>query len=454
MLCQMNRMMIAGGHRRALCDAIQIVSVSPRPAAVVFAMPILFQHELPISMGDTVVRPVQLQAGGSTYTYKYTYRSMSTDSTKDANAPTRNNFWDRFPGFRTDPGTTSTSAICKSKSFSTQARNIVMNPFGIIAHSSYSSSSSSSSSSSPATSYNTARPRISRNNNGPRVRVRRQRQRLMPLRNPPPASVTVAGRLFLPVSAIHIAQTIDLFPLMSTVLTHSVIRKQLFGKNSIVVQLPPHSERDLTPRYVAVFRFGSVVFLNVSPPEIAQLVRDIKKYAKEPVPAGFERKESFGILVQPDRLLEETQTEEESTLTSTSTSTPTVTGDYCIVPELDMNGVAVISNIMGQTVALDTYNDTVDDLLANFAAINSTVAKTGKFTSTDKDSLFKTVAQNNSIFIDMISKIRIKDRSETAWSITKYDRIHYGLKSEFELDERFDQIEYKLSHLLRTQVGV
>jgi uncharacterized Rmd1/YagE family protein len=398
MLRQMNRMMIAGGHRRALCDAVKIVS--PRPAAV--TRPI--QHTLPMAVTVTRVRPVQ--AAGSTY------RSMSTDSTKDANAPARNNFWDRFPGFRTDPGTTSTTAISNS-SFSTQARNVAMNPFGIIANSS-----------SP-TSY-TTRPRISRNN-GPRVR----RQRL-PLRNQPES---VAGRLF-PVSAIHIAQTIDLFPLVSTVFTHNLIRKQLFGKNSIVVQLPPKSEQD-APRYVAVFRFGSVVFLNVSPPEIAQLVRDIKKYSKEPVPTDFERKESFGILVKPD-MLEET-TEEEST------STPTVTGDYCIVPELDMNGVAVISNIMGQTVALDTYNDTVDDLLANFASINSTVAKTGKFTSTDRDSLFKTVAQNNSIFIDMISKIRIKDRSETAWSITKYESIHYGLKSEFELEERLNQIEYKLS---------
>jgi uncharacterized Rmd1/YagE family protein len=396
MLCQMNRILSAGGHRRVLCDALEIVSL--RPAAV--ARPI----QLPMAI--TRVRPLQAAAS--------TCRSMSTDTTKDTNGPARFNFWDRFPMFQSDPATPSTTAISNS-SFSTQARNVAMNPFGIITNSAIPASF-------------TARPRISRNH-GPRVR--RQRS---PLRNQPES---VAGSLY-PVSAIHIAQTIDLFPLVSTVFTHNLMRKQLFGKSSIVVQLPLVNELD-PPRFVAVFRFGSVVFLNVSPPEIAQLVRDIKKYSKEPVPTGFERKESFGILVKPD--MNDETTEEESS----GPATPTVTGDYCIVPELDMNGVAVISNIMGQTVALDTYNDTVDDLLANFASINSTVAKTGKFTATDKDSLFKTVAQNNSIFIDMISKIRIKDRSETAWSITKYETIHYGLKSEFELDERFDQIEYKLS---------
>jgi uncharacterized Rmd1/YagE family protein len=110
-----------------------------------------------------------------------------------------------------------------------------------------------------------------------------------------------------------------------------------------------------------------------------------------------------------------------------------------------MNAVVVISNIMGQTVALDSYNDTVDDLLAQFARINSNVTRTGNLTGTDKHVLFKTVAQNNGIFIDMISKIRIKDRSDTAWNLTKYESVHYGLKSEFEIDERFDMIEFKLS---------
>lgn len=77
--------------------------------------------------------------------------------------------------------------------------------------------------------------------------------------------------------------------------------------------------------------------------------------------------------------------------------------------------------------------------------INKDVTKTGKFPSSHKDFLFKTVAQNNMIFVDMISKIRIKDRSDTAWKLTKYEPIHYKLKEEFEIDDRFEQIEFKLN---------
>jgi uncharacterized Rmd1/YagE family protein len=254
--------------------------------------------------------------------------------------------------------------------------------------------------------------------------------------------------MIIPVSAIHIAQTIDLLPIMTTVFGRGTpVKKHLAGKYSIYIQLDdpaasisrsgqastnvPGGEEEEeeqlarvseerrrqqepgVPRYVAIFRFGSVVFFNVSPKEAAALVRDIRRHATDPVLAGSERKENFGVLVG-------------------AAEAPDVKSDYVQVPDqLDMNGVKVIGHIMAQTVALDAYSDTVDALLANFAKINSTVTRTGSFTAGDKNFLFRTVAQNNSIFIDMISKIRIKDRSDTAWNLTKYQNIHYGMKEEF-----------------------
>lgn len=274
-----------------------------------------------------------------------------------------------------------------------------------------------------------------------RLLRRRQRQQdlsALPLiaQNLPVALQTSQGHM-IPVSAVHVAQSIDLLAILSTVFTakNSSTQHKMFGKNSIVVELPQPPTNG-SPGYVAVFRFGSVVGLNVSPRDLSLIVGDIKRHNSTiPVLAAFERKESFSILVDQERI-EALDAEEFS---------KTVTGDYCIVPELDINGVAVISNIMAQTVALDSYNDTVDGLLTKFAEINSTVTKTGSFTSADKDFLFRSVAQNNGIFIDMISRVRIKDRSDTAWNLVKYENIHYGLKKEFEIDDRFEHIEFKLN---------
>ncbi len=122
-----------------------------------------------------------------------------------------------------------------------------------------------------------------------------------------------------------------------------------------------------------------------------------------------------------------------------------VNGDLCVVPALDMDCVAVIANIMAQTVALDAYSRTVENLLQSFANINTKVTQSGSFTELEKNTLFRTVAQNNSIVIDLISKLGIKDRSDTAWNLSQYEQVHSGLKEEFEIDNRFDLIEFKLN---------
>lgn len=281
------------------------------------------------------------------------------------------------------------------------------------------------------------------------------------------------GRTF-PVKAIHVAQTIDLFPLMSSGIftDSSVVRKQMFGKNSVVVQLlsTEKSASASAPQFVAVFRFGSIVCVNVPPRQVSTLVSTIKrKFCREPCLGGCERKEDFAVLLLRQHH-QQTPTKEQSQMqhikitaspsmknAATTTVDPActdgqaaaitsvVTGDYCILPKLDIKGVAVISNIMAQTVALDSYNDTVDDLLAAFALINSRVAAGQSLSDKDKHFLFQTVAQNNSIFIDLISKIRLKDRSEMAWKFPVYDAIHEGLREEFEIENRFQDIEFKIN---------
>lgn len=264
----------------------------------------------------------------------------------------------------------------------------------------------------------------------------------------PHTPATVTGQL-LPVTARHIAQNIDLFSVLKRVFsgTRAPSKQKIFGNKYFVLEMPTtiHSK----PSYVAVFKFGSIVALNVSPRDLDVWIKEIKHmHVKDPALSGFERKENYGILIDDSQQafdISSTSRENAEENMLVADENVVVTGDMCIVPELDMNGVAVISNIMAQTVALDSYNELVDGLLSNFAEINSKVTETGKFTQTDKDFLFKSVAQNNSIFIDMISRVRIKDRSDMAWHYAKYEKIHSGMKQEFEIDDRFDHIEFKLN---------
>jgi len=167
----------------------------------------------------------------------------------------------------------------------------------------------------------------------------------------------------------------------------------------------------------------------MSTKEISRLLRQIKKHAVGAIAAGFERREHFELAVSKDL----------------ETATGKVTADSAVVRELDMNTVGIISNIMGKTVALDWHNDTVDELLAKFSRVNQSVENTGGFTSIERNTLCQVVARNNSLLIEMVGKLGIKNRSDTAWHLSQYEGLHEGMRKEFDLDERFQLVELKLS---------
>ena len=247
-----------------------------------------------------------------------------------------------------------------------------------------------------------------------------------------------------PVIAIQVARSIDLSKVILNVFATKGVRK-MRERLSVVAQLQPNNTGTTATeaaRFVAVFRFGSVVFFNVSPKEIASLVEEIKNVSTGSLSSGKERRDRFCVHVQPPPLsytrngvgVDENNNDEVDV----------VTADYCIVPELNMKSVDVISNIMAQSVALDAYNDKVDKLLADFERINNKVTNEGNLTPVDRDKMFRAVAENNAIFLKL-TKVGIKDRVDTAWNLSQYENVSDGMREEFDIDRRFEHIEFKLN---------
>jgi uncharacterized Rmd1/YagE family protein len=227
------------------------------------------------------------------------------------------------------------------------------------------------------------------------------------------------------VEAFYAAQTIDLAPLAASDLATNVTRRK-FNKDNLLLELSSKTaQNDSNPSYVAIYRFGSVIFFNVSPRIQKTMLQAIKKHALEPLAQGLEQKDTFIVCVMPN------------------VPRSQVTSEHCIVPNLNMNAVAVISEVMAQSVALESYNEIVDSLLEKFAILNSTISRTNKM-DLDKKMLFSKIAQNNRIFIDLISKIRIKKRNQIAWDQMEFEVIHSGMTREFDIDDRFELIQFKL----------
>jgi len=234
----------------------------------------------------------------------------------------------------------------------------------------------------------------------------------------------------IPLKAFYIGKDIDFRGLTRefTNLPHSV------QKDSVIVKLTSVSPSDkdigksIGPqlnRYMVVFSYGSVVFFNVEDKLRQECLDVAAKYAKNKF--SIPCTEDYGVTVRP-----------------TMARWSSLGNDSLTVKRLDVNNIRVISSILGQTVALDHYALKVDAMLETFGKINNEMEATGELTIS-KPKLFMLVATNNNTLTDVITKLRLLDRSDTAWKYAQYGEIWDGMRSDFELEDRFETIDLKLN---------
>ena len=202
-------------------------------------------------------------------------------------------------------------------------------------------------------------------------------------------------------------------------------------------------------KYVVYFDYGAVVFFNCDDKLTSTLVKHAKSFCTD----------VFDIRGHEEKLtlMQDPELNAWSELR-----------DSCIkIQQVDLVNIQVIAGILAQTVALEHYERQVDAILAEFEHLNTKVAKTNAMevefnlaNSTpvkyfqrrrrEKEhhrKLFQIVATNNTLLIDLVNKLRVIDRKrpgEAAWEHTRYHRMWENLLEEFELNERFNNLNFKL----------
>jgi uncharacterized Rmd1/YagE family protein len=197
-------------------------------------------------------------------------------------------------------------------------------------------------------------------------------------------------------------------------------RPHALQRDSVTISLDADS-------YMVAYGYGSVVFFNYKP-DYANLLRLVKEHSVEAVEAP--RSDDFAVAVQPD--LEEWSSLKPGT-------------DCIVVQQLDLNNLLVISGVLAQTVALEYFEKRVENMLALFTKLNSDLEQhKGKF-NMKNSHLFKLVAENNMLLIEILSKIGLLDRSEIPWKFGRYSGVFEQLRDEFELEQRFKGVDFKLN---------
>ena len=123
--------------------------------------------------------------------------------------------------------------------------------------------------------------------------------------------------------------------------------------------------------------------------------------------------------------------------------------DHTVLQRLDLNNIGVIGTVLAQTVALEHYERRVDNMIEIFSGLNKATEEMGQL-DIKKDRLFKLVARNNNTLTFVSTRMKIMARSETAWQYAQYDQVLQHLRRDFELQRRFEHLDYKLD-LIQTQ---
>ena len=220
------------------------------------------------------------------------------------------------------------------------------------------------------------------------------------------------------VKAFYIAQRLDLAALARNYETLPMSKH----RDSLIVSLA--SSASVFP-YVAVTGYGSVVFFDVTREAQEEFLAHARAAAVKLLPQPCA--DDLRVAVRPS-------------LAGWSK----LAQDTLELRALDTNNLRVVSSVLAQSVALSHFEQQVDALLEIFTSLNADMERTAGALRLPRERLFQLVAQNNNILTDVIARVGLLSRSDAAWAAQQYHEVFSALRADFELDDRFENLHFKL----------
>ncbi|KAH7295778.1 hypothetical protein KP509_27G065600 [Ceratopteris richardii] len=252
------------------------------------------------------------------------------------------------------------------------------------------------------------------------------------------------GDQSIPVKAFYIARSVDLKALKDEPLLETInySRITLVARCKFCSIGPPYQgEHPWQERktwtsgpFLVVFHYGAAVLGNFRMQEEEDFYLNlVKKHCLESLDHTEEaRKDDYKIVVRP------------------ALATWSQAGhDNIFLQKLDLDNIRVISSVLAQSVALEHHLRKADGMVNIFSRLNSGMEETGNFTMSRKE-LFQLVASANTTLADLVLRVRLLDRSESAWKDSRYASIWEYLQEEFEMIDRFENMNFKLKTIQKS----
>ena len=176
-------------------------------------------------------------------------------------------------------------------------------------------------------------------------------------------------------------------------------------------------------RFLYVFDYGVVVFANYDAVAKSEFVNFIKNYATSIV--ALHLSEEYRIEIQPNI--------EKSV----------VKNNYVSVAKIDSLMIRIIMLNIGQSVALDYYENLTDELISSSKHYILQLEKKGKI-SISKTNLLKYIGKVLNVKNSIIDNLYILDDPNLVWDHEELNLLNRNLKTNFDINTRFKDLDYRL----------
>ncbi|KAL0484261.1 DUF155 domain-containing protein, partial [Acrasis kona] len=121
--------------------------------------------------------------------------------------------------------------------------------------------------------------------------------------------------------------------------------------------------------------------------------------------------------------------------------------DKFILKNMDLNSLNIISGILCRSAALKSFEDTTQHILNAFQHLNAKIQITRTILKKEGTRLVPLIAESNALKCDLLINVRLLERPEISWNFEQYDQVLDVLNREFEIGERYQNVDKKLDFI-------
>ena len=216
------------------------------------------------------------------------------------------------------------------------------------------------------------------------------------------------------VETRYLGEQIDLKRLQDNVKKYRYLTRD----HPLVLQL-------LDDEHAVLTKFGTVTFWNVKKGLARQFLKEIGPFIKS-------RRDTYDYV--------------DITKVYVGSEAEKIGFEEVYLKDLDVEKIKILSYVSAQSVALDRYEEEIDERLEELGKIVENIKNTGRTQFRQKD-LLKQVGQILFVKQHTVTNLALFDKPDETWERPELEALYDRLRVEYDLRDRFNILNEKISFL-------